>query len=87
MSTLPNHLLGAVESQPIWFVQSATGENAKVGPSGGKLLNSFGAKLATSKRAAPIREAAFASLKAPVRLVRASVDPTDASEEREASGR
>jgi hypothetical protein len=36
--------------------------------------------------ARPIREAAFASLKAPLRLVRASVDPTGASEEREASG-
>jgi hypothetical protein len=35
-----------------------------------------------SRRAPPIREAAFASQKAPVRLVRAPVDPTDASEER-----
>jgi hypothetical protein len=34
-----------------------------------------------------IREAAFASLKAPLRPVPAQVDPTDASEEREASGR
>jgi hypothetical protein len=35
----------------------------------------------------PIREAAFASLKAPLRPVRAPVDPADASEGREASGR
>ena len=35
----------------------------------------------------PIREAAFASLKAPLRPVPAQVDPTDASEGREASGR
>jgi hypothetical protein len=36
---------------------------------------------------APIREAAFASLKEPLRPVRVPVDPTDDSEEREASGR
>src|SRR5271154_1634765 len=35
----------------------------------------------------PIRELAFASLKAPLRPARASVDPMDAREEREASGR
>jgi hypothetical protein len=35
----------------------------------------------------PISELAFASLKAPLRPARAPVDPTDASEEREASGR
>ena len=35
----------------------------------------------------PIREAAFASLKARLRQVRAPVDPMDASEGREASGR
>src|SRR5215469_7731782 len=35
----------------------------------------------------PIREAAFASLKAPLRPVPVQVDPTDASEERQASGR
>ncbi|MGA9138180.1 MAG: hypothetical protein WBZ39_09630 [Methylovirgula sp.] len=40
-----------------------------------------------NQKAAPIREAAFASLKAPLRLAPAPVDPTDASEEREASGR
>jgi hypothetical protein len=40
-----------------------------------------------AKEPPPIREAAFASLKAPLRPVRAPVDPTDASEEREASGR
>ena len=33
---------------------------------------------------APIREAAFASLKAPLRPVPVPVDPTDGSEEREA---
>src|SRR5262249_10731058 len=40
-----------------------------------------------TKEPPPIREAAFASLKAPLRPVRAPVDPTDASEGREASGR
>ena len=35
----------------------------------------------------PIREAAFSSLKAPVRLVLALADPADVSEERGASGR
>src|SRR5262249_31625545 len=35
----------------------------------------------------PIRESAFANLQAPPRRARAPVDPTDASEEREASGR
>ena len=40
-----------------------------------------------TKELPPIREAAFASLKAPLRPVRAPVDPTDASEGREASGR
>ena len=34
-----------------------------------------------------IREAAFASLKAPLRPVPAQVDPADASEERQASAR
>jgi hypothetical protein len=34
-----------------------------------------------------IREAAFASLKAPLRPVQGPVDPTDDSEEHEASGR
>jgi hypothetical protein len=43
--------------------------------------------LRPNQRAAPICEAAFASLKALVRLVRAPVDVTDASEEREDSGR
>jgi len=41
----------------------------------------------TDKESPPIREAAFASLKVPLRSVPAPVDPTDASEEREASGR
>ena len=36
---------------------------------------------------APIREAAFASLKGPLRPVPVPVDPTDGSEEREASDR
>jgi hypothetical protein len=40
-----------------------------------------------AKEPPPIREAAFASLQAPLRPVLAPVDPTDASEEREASGR
>jgi hypothetical protein len=40
-----------------------------------------------TEKPAPIREAAFASLKAPVRLVQAPADPADASEEREASAR
>ena len=40
-----------------------------------------------TKELPPIREAAFASLKAPLRPVPAPVDPTDASEERAASGR
>jgi hypothetical protein len=40
-----------------------------------------------NQKAVPIREAALASLKAPLRPVPAPVDPTDASEEREASGR
>jgi len=40
-----------------------------------------------TKEQSPIREAAFASLKAPLRPVRAPVGPTDASEGREASGR
>jgi hypothetical protein len=39
-----------------------------------------------NQKAAPIRELAFASLKAPLRPVRAPVDPTDAREAREASG-
>jgi hypothetical protein len=39
------------------------------------------------KKPPAIREAAFASLKAPLRPVRAPVDPTDAREERKASGR
>src|SRR5215467_1958431 len=39
------------------------------------------------ERAAPTREAAFASLKAPLRPVPAPVDPMDGSEEPEASGR
>jgi rhodanese-related sulfurtransferase len=44
--------------------------------------------LAVEPKSRPsIREAAFASLKAPLRPVRAPVDPTDAREEREASGR
>jgi hypothetical protein len=34
----------------------------------------------------PSRELALASLKAPLRPARAPVDPTDATEEREASG-
>jgi hypothetical protein len=38
-----------------------------------------------SRRASFIREAAFASLKALLRPVPAQVDPTDGSEEREAS--
>jgi hypothetical protein len=46
-----------------------------------------GCRTASGQRAAPIREAAFASLKAPLRPGRAPVVPTDASEEREASGR
>jgi hypothetical protein len=41
----------------------------------------------TKKSHPPIREAAFASLMAPLRPVPALVDPTDASGEREASGR
>jgi hypothetical protein len=40
-----------------------------------------------SRRASSIRGAAFASLKAPLHPVPAPVDPTDASEERQASGR
>lgn len=40
-----------------------------------------------TKKPPPIRELAFASLKAPLRPARALIDPTDASEEREASGR
>jgi hypothetical protein len=40
-----------------------------------------------TKETPPIRGSAFASLKAPSRPVRAKVDPTDESEEREASGR
>jgi len=40
-----------------------------------------------NQKAGPIRELAFASLKAPLRPARASVDPMDAREEREASGR
>jgi hypothetical protein len=40
-----------------------------------------------TKEPPPIREAALASLKVPPRPVPAPVDPTDASEEREASGR
>jgi hypothetical protein len=35
----------------------------------------------------PIREAAFANLKAPLPPVRAPIGPTDASEERKAAGR
>jgi hypothetical protein len=42
---------------------------------------------APTKEPPPIREAAFASLKAPLLPVPAPVDPTDASEEREVSGR
>jgi hypothetical protein len=40
-----------------------------------------------TKELPPIREAAFASLKAPLRPVQGPVDPTDDSEEHEASGR
>ena len=40
-----------------------------------------------TKNPPPICEAAFASLQAPLRPVPAPVDPTDASGEREASGR
>ena len=40
-----------------------------------------------TKEPPPIREAAFASLGVPLRPVLAPVDPTDASEEREATGR
>ena len=43
---------------------------------------------AADRRArSPICEAAFANLKAPLRPVPVPADPTDASEEREASGR
>ena len=44
-------------------------------------------RVGRAKKPPPIREAAFASLKAPLQPVRASVDPTDASEEGEAPGR
>jgi hypothetical protein len=40
-----------------------------------------------TKELPPIREAAFASLKALLRPVQGPVDPTDDSEEHEASGR
>jgi hypothetical protein len=40
-----------------------------------------------TKELPPIREAAFASLKAPLRPVQGPVDPTDDSKEHEASGR
>jgi hypothetical protein len=43
--------------------------------------------MAPPPRPPPIREAAFASLMAPLPPVPALVDPTDASGEREASGR
>jgi len=45
------------------------------------------AEIGNQKKPPPIREAAFASLMAPLRPVPALVDPTDASGEREASGR
>jgi len=45
------------------------------------------AEIGNQKKLPPIREAAFASLMAPLRPVPALVDPTDASGEREASGR
>jgi hypothetical protein len=54
-------------------------------------LNSHGSEqpqeqTSRTKEPVPIREAAFASLKAPLRPVPAPVDPTDESEGREASG-
>ena len=56
--------------------------------SGCLALHALGGQEQTSrtKEPVPIREAAFASLKAPLRPVPAPVDPTDASEGREASG-
>jgi len=60
-----------------------------------RAIRPLGKSLRTSHRpppngrqsAPPIHEAAFASLQAPLRPVQAPVDPRDASEEREASGR
>ena len=43
--------------------------------------------LAVELEPLPIREAAFANLKAPLRPVRAPIDPTGASAERKALGR
>jgi hypothetical protein len=56
---------------------------------GGDLVTLRSDRVACGRTKEPplIREAAFASLKAPLRPVPAQVDPTDASEEREASGR
>src|SRR3984885_9094866 len=57
--------------------------------SGGGFVTPGSDRVACGRTKAPslIREAAFASLQAPVRLVRAPVDPTDAREERQASDR
>ncbi len=51
------------------------------------MLRSYRAARGRTKEPPLIREEAFASLKAPLQPVRAPVDPTDASKEREASGR
>jgi hypothetical protein len=45
-----------------------------------QLLDIIEGSSTQTKEPPPIREAAFASLKAPLRPVRAPVDPTDASE-------
>jgi hypothetical protein len=64
-------------------------DNVRFTPESGHQLSALGCPLCakSARRAPPIREAAFASLKAPLRPVPVPVDPMDGNEEREASGR